>query len=65
MPAMRFSQIQEFPFGRYSDFTTVRALCAADKGRCCGFARNPLCRLSIFFRLVFVLIALQYKTGVA
>ncbi|HEX3494822.1 MAG TPA: hypothetical protein VHT48_05565, partial [Methylocella sp.] len=48
MPALRFSQVQEFPFGRYSDFTTMRALCAADKGRCCGLARNPLSRLGIF-----------------
>jgi hypothetical protein len=44
MPALRFSQIQEFPFGRYSDFTRTRALRAADKGRRCEFARNALRR---------------------
>jgi hypothetical protein len=44
MPAMRFPQIQEFPSGRYNDFTPARALRAADKGKYCGFARNALRR---------------------
>jgi hypothetical protein len=48
MPAMRFPQIQEFSPDRYSDFTTRRALRAADKGKRDGFVRNPLCRLTIF-----------------
>jgi hypothetical protein len=61
MPAMRFPQIQELPFGRYSDFMPPRALGAADKGRRGGIARNPLPRFRNLSASFFMPIALQYK----